>query len=69
MSGRGWTDQRRAKQAEAIRRWRPWLKSTGPVSEEGKGRVSRNAYKGGKRPHLRHLKRRLRAIFKELDLI
>jgi len=41
-----WTPERRAKQAEAIRRWKPWAKSTGPRTEEGKARSSRNADKG-----------------------
>jgi len=41
-----WTPERRAKQAEAIRRWQPWNKSTGPRTDEGKARSSRNADKG-----------------------
>jgi hypothetical protein len=46
MRKSGWTPERRAKQAEAIRRWQPWAKSTGPRTEEGKARSSRNADKG-----------------------
>lgn len=42
-----WTPERRAKQAEAIRRWQPWSNSTGPRTKEGKARSSRNADKGG----------------------
>lgn len=41
-----WTPERRAKQAEAIRRWQPWNKSTGPRTKGGKARSSRNADKG-----------------------
>jgi hypothetical protein len=41
-----WTPERRAKQAEAIRNWQPWNKSTGPRTKEGKARSSRNADKG-----------------------
>lgn len=41
-----WTPERRAKQAEAIRRWKPWKKSTGPRTPEGKARSSRNADRG-----------------------
>jgi hypothetical protein len=51
----GWTLERRQRQAEAIRRWRPWEQSTGPVTPEGRERVSRNAWKGGHRQQLREL--------------
>lgn len=53
----GWTTERRAQQAEAIRRWKPWEASTGPRTAEGKRRASRNAWKGGERPLLRKLAR------------
>ena len=51
----GWTLERRRKQAEAIRRWRPWEQSTGPTTPEGKERVSGNAWRGGHRAQLREL--------------
>jgi len=44
---KGWTSKRRAQQVEAIRRWQPWAKSTGPRSPDGKARAARNADKGG----------------------
>lgn len=50
-----WTLERRQRQAEAIRRWKPWEQSTGPVTPEGRERVSRNAWKGGHREKLREL--------------
>jgi hypothetical protein len=50
-----WTSERRAKQSQAIRQWKPWAKSTGAKTLEGKAVVSRNAFKGGHRPHLRQL--------------
>lgn len=56
----GWTPERRARQAELIRRWRPWEKSTGPKTKAGKLAVSRNAYKSGTRPLLRALSCALR---------
>lgn len=65
MARNGWTAERRAKQAEAIRRWQPWLQSTGPTSDDGKARSSRNADKGGKRPSLRKELARLRELMRE----
>jgi len=56
----GWTPERRARQAALIRRWKPWARSTGPRTREGKARTSRNAYKGGTRALLRELARLLR---------
>lgn len=53
----GWTPERRARQAELIRNWKPWKRSTGPRTEEGKARTSRNAFKGGRRAELRDLAR------------
>jgi len=43
----GWTPERRARQAELIRNWKPWECSTGPTSPAGKATASRNAFKGG----------------------
>lgn len=43
----GWTPERRARQAQLIRTWAPWKKSTGPRTVEGKARVSGNAEKHG----------------------
>ncbi len=40
-----WTEERRKKQAEAIRRWKPWEKSTGPKTAEGKAVCAMNAVK------------------------
>lgn len=45
----GWTSERRLKQSQAIRRWAPWTRSTGPRSAEGKLICSKNAYKHGYR--------------------
>src|SRR5262245_36110202 len=44
---KGWTPERRARQAALIRTWQPWLGSTGPKTEAGKARSSRNAYRHG----------------------
>ncbi len=50
----GWTPERRARQAEAIRRWKPWEKSTGPKTDEGKAASASNFLKAP-RTHVRSL--------------
>ena len=62
----GWTPERRARQAELIRKWRPWEQSTGPKTEAGKAEVSQNPYKGGAWRLLRELSRALREHKKAL---
>lgn len=56
----GWTPERRAKHAEAIKRWKPWEKSTGPKTPEGKEASKMNGWKGGERSSERELSRLLR---------
>ena len=51
----GWTLERRRRQAELIRNWRPWEQSTGPKTPEGRLQVARNAWRGGHRQKLREL--------------
>ena len=46
-AAKGWTPERRKKQSEAIRRWKPWSKSSGPKSLPGKAIVAGNAWSGG----------------------
>jgi hypothetical protein len=55
MAARNWTPEQRRQQAEKIRAWSPWAKATGPRSDEGKARASRNAWMGGCRITLREL--------------
>ena len=43
----GWTPERRARQAQLIRNWQPWSRSTGPTTLEGKERSSQNAFVHG----------------------
>lgn len=38
-----WTPERRRKQRDWMLENKPWLKSTGPISEEGKKKSSQNA--------------------------
>ncbi len=42
-----WTEERKKKQAEAIKLWKPWEKSTGPKTKDGKERCALNACKHG----------------------
>jgi hypothetical protein len=48
-----------------IHSWAPWSKSTGPRTPEGKARVSRNGWKGGKREELRAALRYFRELERE----
>lgn len=54
------TPEHRAMRAELIRRWKPWEKSTGPKSPDGKAQSAMRGYKGGTREALRELARILR---------
>ena len=64
---KGWTPERRAKQAEAIRRWKPWEQSTGATTPEGKRISSQNAFKGGVRPRERYVRRLIWQRRREID--
>lgn len=59
------TPEHRARQAELIRTWCPWQKSTGPRTAEGKAITSRNGFKGAYRPRLRALARELAEELRE----
>ena len=56
----GWTLERRQRQSVLIRRWKPWLNSTGPKTPEGKATVAENSYRGAERQVCRRLARLLR---------
>jgi len=59
-----WTPERKARQAELIRTWKPWQQATGPRTADGKAKASRNAYKGGHWLTLRELSRMVNAEVK-----
>jgi hypothetical protein len=42
-----WTEERRKKQSELLKRLKRWEKSTGPKSRKGKAISAMNAYKNG----------------------
>ncbi|MGB4058279.1 MAG: hypothetical protein WBK77_09375 [Alphaproteobacteria bacterium] len=44
---RKWTQEERARQADLIRQNKPWEKSTGPRTAEGKAQSSKNSLKHG----------------------
>lgn len=61
--GKGWTPERRARQAALIRAWRPWEQSTGPRSAEGRAQAARNAQRfHGWTPELLAMRDEVRAI-------
>jgi hypothetical protein len=63
----GWTPERMRQQSQAIQRWKPWEKSTGPKTPEGKSRAARRGCKGAQRKELREYARLLRELDRELS--
>lgn len=60
-----WTAERRERQSSAIQQWKPWQKSTGPKTAQGKAVVARNAFKGGLRPRMRVHSKAVRLALRE----
>ena len=58
------TPEHRAQSAARCRLHRPWEKSTGPRTDEGKARAARNPFKGAYREQLRELARELNAALR-----
>ena len=63
------TPEHRSLRAKLIRKWEPWKQSTGPRSQVGKVKVSRNAYKGGLRSALREVSALLKEQRKCLKIV
>ena len=63
----GWTAERRAKQAQPIRQWKPWEHSTGATTAQGKAISSQNAYKGNVRGQIKAIREILKAQSKQLE--
>ena len=67
---RNWTPEQRQRQRELIQRWKPWEKSTGAKTPEGKKRSGQNAYKTGKSLDVRELIKYMNGLLKaQKDLI
>lgn len=54
------TPEHRAMRSEMTKRWKPWEKSTGPRTEEGKRKSAKRGYKGDLRRQLMELSRILK---------
>ena len=52
---KGWSPERRARQATLIRGWQPWRRATGPRTHMGRSRSAQNALKHGQRSRARIL--------------
>lgn len=68
----GWTLERRQRQAELINTWKPWIRSTGARTIEGKARSSQNArvhgcYFAAAKAELKRVKDLLTLITNETD--
>ena len=65
-----WTADRRQRQRELIQTWKPWEKSTGARTAEGKAKASKNAVKTGKSLEVRELFKYLNGLMsKQKELI
>ncbi len=63
-----WNKVARQKQSQLIRQWKPWQKSTGAKTEEGKTTSKMNAYKhGGRCADVRELHATMMAQKKALN--
>jgi len=63
----GWTAERRAAYSRMMRARKPWERSTGPRTDEGKARSSRNAAGRGSRQRLDAELAVVEALLRELE--
>ena len=67
---RNWSAEERQRQRELIQRWKPWTKSTGAKTPEGKSSSSKNSFKTGKSVEIREMIKQLNKLLKDQkDLI
>ena len=62
---RNWSAEERQRQRELIQLWKPWTKSTGAKTPEGKKRSTQNAYKTGKSLEIREMIKQLNKLLRE----
>ena len=62
---RGWTEEKRQAMRDRINQTKPWLKSTGARTPEGKAMSSQNAYKGGLHAQIKSLNIEIKDMLKE----
>ena len=69
--GTPWTEERKQRQRAIIQKTKPWEKSTGPKTAEGKARASLNTFKHGLRSrqvdHIRRILQLNAAMLKEVE--
>jgi len=65
---RHWTDEQKATQSALIHSWRPWTKSTGAKTAEGKAICSQNVIVG-KRNKQKALEQAMREFYSALAKI
>lgn len=61
---RNWTIEQRQRQRELIQRWKPWIKSTGAKTPDGKKKSAQNAFKTGKSLEIREMIKQLNKLLK-----
>ena len=65
-----WTAEQRQRQRELIQLWKPWTKSSGAKTPEGKKRSAQNAFKTGKSVQVRELIKNINKLLQtQKDLI
>ena len=62
---RNWTSEQRQRQRDLIQLWKPWKKSTGAKTPEGKRKSSQNSFKTGKSLEIREMLKELNKLLKD----
>ena len=62
---RNWTSEQRQRKRELIQLWKPWKKSTGAKTPEGKRKLSQNLFKTGKSLEIREMIKQFNKLLKD----